>query len=86
MNDTENGLAAFYCKPAVKTNNKVYPIWYKIWYASGFNPETPYKSTFSQSIFFMVGNSRTSRMDAESVSSITRRSTPKPRPPVGGII
>ena len=36
------------------------------------------------SIGFMVGNSSTSRMEALSVSSITRRSTPKPRPPVGG--
>lgn len=34
---------------------------------------------------FMVGNSRTSRMEAESVSSMTRRSTPKPRPPVGAM-
>ena len=33
---------------------------------------------------FMVGNSSTSRMEAESVSSMTSRSTPKPRPPVGG--
>ena len=32
----------------------------------------------------IVGNSRTSRMEALSVSSMTRRSTPKPRPPVGG--
>ena len=29
-------------------------------------------------------NRRTSRMDAESVRSITSLSTPKPRPPVGG--
>ena len=36
------------------------------------------------SIGFIVGNSRTSRMEALSVSSMTRRSTPKPRPPVGG--
>ena len=36
------------------------------------------------SIGFIVGNSRTSRMEALSVSSITRRSTPKPRPPVDG--
>ena len=36
------------------------------------------------SIGFIVGNSSTSRMEALSVSSITRRSTPKPRPPVGG--
>jgi len=34
---------------------------------------------------FIVGNSRTSRMEAESVRSMTRRSTPKPRPPVGGM-
>ena len=27
---------------------------------------------------FIVGNSKTSRMEAESVSSMTRRSTPKP--------
>ena len=33
---------------------------------------------------FIVGKSSTSRMEAESVSSMTRRSTPKPRPPVGG--
>ena len=32
---------------------------------------------------FIVGNNNTSRIDAESVRSITRRSTPKPRPPVG---
>ena len=37
-----------------------------------------------QSKDFIVGNSSTSRMLAESVSSMTRRSTPKPRPPVGG--
>ena len=36
------------------------------------------------SIGFIVGNSSTSRMEALSVSSMTRRSTPKPRPPVGG--
>ena len=36
------------------------------------------------SIGFIVGNSRTSRMEALSVSSMTRRSTPKPRPPGGG--
>ena len=36
------------------------------------------------SMGFIVGNSSTSRMEALSVSSITRRSTPKPRPPVGG--
>ena len=35
-------------------------------------------------IFFMVGNNSTSRMDGLSVSSMTRRSTPIPRPPVGG--
>lgn len=34
---------------------------------------------------FIVGKSKTSRMDALSVSSITSRSSPKPRPPVGGI-
>ena len=39
---------------------------------------------FYCSIGFIVGNSSTSRMEALSVSSITRRSTPKPRPPVGG--
>ena len=60
------------------------------WFKSGLswfksNPENPYKSTVYQSIFFIVGNSSTSRMLAESVSSITRRSTPKPRPPVGGM-
>ena len=32
----------------------------------------------------MYGNSNTSRIDAESVSSITRRSMPSPWPPVGG--
>ncbi|CAM5288114.1 hypothetical protein RLIN73S_01293 [Rhodanobacter lindaniclasticus] len=32
----------------------------------------------------MYGNSSTSRIEAESVSSITRRSMPMPRPPVGG--
>ena len=36
------------------------------------------------SMGFIVGNSSTSRIEALSVSSITRRSTPKPRPPVGG--
>ena len=30
---------------------------------------------------FMVGKSRTSRMLSELVSSITKRSKPKPRPP-----
>ena len=32
----------------------------------------------------MYGKSSTSRIDAESVSSITRRSMPRPWPPVGG--
>ena len=32
----------------------------------------------------MYGNNNTSRIDAESVSSITNRSMPMPRPPVGG--
>ena len=41
-------------------------------------------TTQNQSIGFIVGNSSTSRIDALSVSSMTRRSTPKPRPPVGG--
>jgi len=36
-------------------------------------------------IGFMVGKSRTSRIDAASVRNITRRSMPIPRPPVGGI-
>ena len=36
------------------------------------------------SMGFIVGNSSTSRMEAESVRSMTKRSTPKPRPPVGG--
>ena len=34
---------------------------------------------------FIVGNSRTSRIAAESVSSIHIRSIPNPIPPVGGI-
>lgn len=38
-----------------------------------------------QSSGFIVGNSSTSRMESLLVRSITRRSTPKPRPPVGGI-
>ena len=38
-----------------------------------------------QSRGFIVGNSSTSRMESELVSSITRRSMPKPRPPVGGM-
>ena len=38
----------------------------------------------SYAIGFMVGKSRTSRMLSELVSSITKRSKPKPRPPVGG--
>ena len=33
----------------------------------------------------MWGNSSTSRMDGESVSNITTRSIPTPRPPAGGI-
>ena len=41
-------------------------------------------TTQNQSMGFIVGNSSTSRIDALSVSSMTRRSTPKPRPPVGG--
>src|SRR5678815_3940420 len=32
----------------------------------------------------MYGNSSTSRIEAESVNSITRRSMPTPSPPVGG--
>ena len=38
-----------------------------------------------QSRGFMVGKRSTSRMEALSVSSMTRRSMPKPRPPVGGM-
>ena len=34
---------------------------------------------------FIVGNSSTSRMESLLVSSITKRSTPNPRPPVGGM-
>ena len=34
---------------------------------------------------FMSGNAMTSRMDAASVSSMTRRSIPIPTPPVGGM-
>ena len=34
---------------------------------------------------FIVGKSKTSLIEAESVRSITSRSIPKPRPPVGGI-
>ena len=34
---------------------------------------------------FIVGKSKQSRMLAVSVSSITRRSTPMPKPPVGGM-
>jgi hypothetical protein len=34
---------------------------------------------------FMCGNSSTSRIDGESVNSITMRSTPMPRPAVGGM-
>ena len=37
----------------------------------------------SLSAGFMVGKSNTSRMEALSVRSITRRSMPKPKPPVG---
>lgn len=33
----------------------------------------------------IVGNSKTSRIDALSVRSITKRSTPMPSPPVGGM-
>ena len=33
---------------------------------------------------FIVGKSRTSRMDGASVNSMTRRSMPMPTPPVGG--
>lgn len=43
---------------------------------------------FSSSTIFsgrMVGNSRTSRIDGASVSSMTKRSIPMPRPPVGGM-
>ena len=36
------------------------------------------------SIGFIVGKRSTSRMEALSVSNITNRSTPNPRPPVGG--
>ena len=36
---------------------------------------------FLQFSGFIVGNSRTSRMLSELVSSITKRSKPKPRPP-----
>ena len=39
----------------------------------------------SESSGFMVGKSSTSRIVALSVISITMRSSPKPRPPVGGI-
>lgn len=40
---------------------------------------------FYLSKLFIVGNSSTSRIAAESVSSITSRSIPNPMPPVGGI-
>ena len=43
------------------------------------------RKVLCQSTGFMVGKSSTSRMEALSVSSITSRSTPKPRPPVGGM-
>ena len=33
----------------------------------------------------MVGNKRTSRIEGASVKSITKRSIPIPKPPVGGI-
>ena len=62
------------------------------WCSCGVVPQIPLKISsylrlnfaFYCSIGFIVGNSRTSRMEALSVSSMTRRSTPKPRPPVGG--
>lgn len=37
------------------------------------------------STFLIVGNSKTSRIDCASVNSITIRSIPIPKPPVGGI-
>ena len=37
-----------------------------------------------QSTGFIVGNSRTSRIEAASVRNMTRRSMPMPTPPVGG--
>ena len=45
----------------------------------------PYSKIKNQSIGFIVGKRRTSRIESLSVRSITRRSTPNPRPPVGGI-
>ena len=51
----------------------------------GFSdPENPCNFSIPYTSGFMVGNSRTSRMLSELVSSITKRSKPKPRPPVGG--
>ena len=44
-------------------------------------PQNPCNSSISYARGFMVGNSRTSRMLSELVSSITKRSKPKPRPP-----
>ena len=61
-------------------------IWYKIWYASEISPENPCNSSTFYASGFIVGKSRTSRMLSLFVSSITKRSKPKPRPPVGGII
>ena len=48
-------------------------------------PQTPCPPALPQSMGFIVGKRRTSRMESELVSSMTRRSTPKPRPPVGGM-
>ena len=49
---------------------------------SGFHPLT---SGLDQASGRMYGNSSTSRIEERPVSSITRRSMPMPRPPVGAM-
>jgi hypothetical protein len=54
-----------------------------------FNNKNPYPKGYGLNLIyyrgFIVGNSNTSLIDAESVKNIINLSTPNPRPPVGGI-
>ena len=58
---------------------------YLAYFSGHQRPKTLENQGFYLSTGFIVGNSSTSRMVALSVISMTIRSRPKPRPPVGGI-
>ena len=66
------------CKVRVKSPYNLYLILKKCFIYAVFK-------SFYLSMLFIVGNSKTSLMAAESVNSITILSMPNPIPPVGGI-